>query len=397
MRIAFIDFIFERGAPIGTTGLSEVVWRLAEPLAQLGHEVHIVAPYRDAGFPAQNIQVHRFDLPPINYRNIVGHLLIVRRAIDVLGRLGPLDLVHAPEYLSTALLCALGPHVPVVLTEPGNIFERVANGNPYDLVTTQVYKWAARTSGRRCAAIIATSAEMAEWWRRSGATDDRIARIALGVDLAGFGPRPAARAQLGWGEQPQIIFVARLSVETGAEYLIRALPEVLRAYPGARLQIVGSGPAAESLRELAQAQGVGDAVAWHGWVPLDELASYYSAADLMVFPGTSGGTPRVMLQAMACGTPFVGSAIGGIVDHVEHGRTGWLVAPRDPAALAAAIVGALANPAAARAVAERSRAYVAGLQWSEIAERVHREVYQRVCRRDMAAAAPRRSQGPQIG
>ncbi|HNP71447.1 MAG TPA: glycosyltransferase family 4 protein [Kouleothrix sp.] len=379
MKIAFIDFIFDRNAPIGTTGLSEVVWCLAGPLAEMGNEVHVIAPYQRADYPAPNVHVHTFELPIINYRNIVGHILIVKRAIDVLRQFGPFDVVHAPEYLSTALLCRLYPDAPVVLTEPGNIFERIANGNPYDIVTTQVYKWAAATSGKRCARVIATSAEMADWWQRSGADEARIARIALGVDLDGFAPLPEARAQLRWeAGQQHILFVARLSVETGADYLLRALPAVAQAFPNVRLHVIGSGAAEPRLRQLAGDLQIAERVTWYGWVPLRDLARYYSAADVMAFPGTSGGTPRVMLQAMACGTPFVGSAIGGIVDHIQPNRTGWLVPPRDFHALARIIVEILTQTDCARQVAAQAQAYVHSLHWRTIAQHVYEDVYLKI-------------------
>lgn len=379
MKIAFIDFVFDRNAPIGTTGLSEVVWCMAGPLADMGNEVHVIAPYKGNDYPATNVQVHRFDLPIINYRNIVGHMLIVKRAIDVLRAYGPFDVVHAPEYLSTALLCRLYPKARVVLTEPGNIFERITNGNPYDMITTQVFKWAATTSSKRCARVIATSAEMADWWRRSGADDTRIARIALGVDLKDFTPIPAARASLGWDERQQhLLFVARLSVETGANYLLRALPSIAQAFPNVRLHVLGSGSLEPKLHQLAESLGLADRVSWYGWVPLRDLARYYSSADAMIFPGTSGGTPRVMLQAMACGTPFVGSAIGGIVDHIAHNRTGWLVPPRNVEALSQTVVDVLANAERSRSIAAQAQAYVHSLHWRTIAQHVYEEVYLKI-------------------
>lgn len=379
MKIAFIDFVFDQNAPIGTTGLSEVVWCMAGPLADLGNEVHVIAPYKHSDYPTKDVQVHRFELPMINYRNIVGHILIVKRAIDVLRAYGPFDVVHAPEYLSTALLCRLYPEAPTVLTEPGNIFERIANGNPYDMITTQVFKWAATTSSKRCARIIATSAEMADWWRRSGADEKRIAHIALGVDLEGFAPILGARATLAWDAQElHVLFVARLSIETGADYLLRALPSIVQAFPNVRLHVVGSGSFEQKLYQIANSLGLNGRVSWYGWVPLRDLAKYYSAADVMVFPGTSGGTPRVMLQAMACGTPFVGSAIGGIVDHIIHNHTGWLVPPRDVQALAQAVIDVLSNKEQTHAIAAMAQTYVHSLHWRKIARHVYEDVYLKI-------------------
>lgn len=383
MKIAWIDIVFDRHLPVGSSGLSEVVWELAGPLAACGHEVHIIAPYLNDRYPAPGVHVHRFALPPIGYRNILGHMLIVQHALDSLRRQGPFDIVHAPEYLSTALACRAGL-TPVVLTEPGNIFERIANGNPYDRFTTQVYKWAARTSARGCARIIATSALMADWWQRSGALPAQIARIPLGVRLDGFAPQPDARRRHGWdADRPQVLFVARLSPETGAALLLRALPQVLAVFPQLQVHLVGSGPAEAELRAQAASLQIAHAIIWHGWVKLAELPGLYNAADMLVFPGSSGGTPRVMLQAMACGTPFVGTAIGGIVDHVDANR-GWLVPPNDATALAAAIIAALRSPDLRLARATAARSYVHSLDWSTIAARVATEVYTPLIERGVA-------------
>jgi len=375
MKIGFIDYVFDHNAPIGTNGLSEVVWNLAGPLAKLGCEVHVAGPYARADYPSEGVQVHPYTVPKIWQRNIVGHNLIVVRGIKTLQRYGPFGVFHAPEYLSTALLTVFGKGTPVVLTEPGNIYERIANGNPYDPVTTQVFKLAARRTAHSAARVIATSDIMKEWWQRTGTAPARIARIPLGVDLGMFEPMAGAKAQLGWSaEQQHLLFTARLSVETGAQYLLEALPEVLAKFPQAHLHIVGSGAAEESLRKQATDLKITGSISWHGWLGLEELLLYYSAAAVMIFPGTSGGTPRVMLQALACGAPFVGAAIGGIVDHITPDR-GWLTPPRDINELATAIIEVLSEPDLARQKAERGRAYVQTLSWANIAERVLNEVY----------------------
>ncbi len=375
MKIGFIDYVFDHKAPIGTNGLSEVVWNLAGPLAKLGCEVHVAGPYERTDYPSEGVQVHPYKIPKIWLRNIVGHNLIVRRGIKTLQRYGPFAVYHAPEYLSTALLTFFGKGTPVVLTEPGNIYERIANGNPYDPITTQVFKLAANRTAHSAARVIATSDIMQEWWQRTGTAPARIARIPLGVDLGMFEPVAGAKSQLGWSDtQQHLLFTARLSVETGAQYLLEALPEVLAKFPQVYLHLVGSGVAEDSLRQQAVDLKINESITWHGWLNLEELPLYYSAADVMVFPGTSGGTPRVMLQAMACGTPFVGAAIGGIVDHITPER-GWLVLPRDTKALATAIVEVLSNPQLARQKAEQGIAYVQTLSWAKVAERVLNEVY----------------------
>ncbi|MBI2888048.1 MAG: glycosyltransferase family 4 protein [Chloroflexi bacterium] len=380
MRISFVDIICDPARP-GATGLSDVVWDMAGRLARLGEDVHVVAPYRASTFPDPAVQVHTFPLPPINYRNIAGHLLLALSAYRRLRGLGQLDVVHVPEYLTAAVLGTLLKDTPVVLTEPGNIYQRVARGNPYDPVTTLVYKLAARRAAATCARLIATSDEMAWWWQRTGFRPERISRVSLGIDTALFARLPDARAALGWpADPPVLLFAARLSRENGLDITLRALARLREQGTPAQLHVLGDGPERGSLEALASALGIGDQVTWHGWVDLKELPRYYSAADIFVFSGLSGGSPRVVLQAMGCGAPVVGSAIGGIVDHVDHGRTGLLFAPGSSRELAEQLGRLLVDPHLGERLGQAAAAYARqNVDWDRLVEQV-RDVYRTVVR-----------------
>ena len=195
MRIVLFDYVFERDKP-GISGLSDIVWNWAKHLVALGDEVHIVAPYPESAQPPKGAIVHRFPVPPIGYRNIVGHILIVLRGWLEIRRLGKVDIIHAPEYLSTGIFGLLSRDTPVILRVPGNIYERIAHGNPFDWSATQVLKVAARLSARLCTRIIVTSEEMRQWWEKTGAPASRMVLIPTGVDTELFRPIPNARALL---------------------------------------------------------------------------------------------------------------------------------------------------------------------------------------------------------
>jgi glycosyltransferase involved in cell wall biosynthesis len=368
------DYFFERETP-GNSGLSDLVWNWASHLAALGDEVHIVAPYPEhTRLPAGTV-MHRFATPPVGYRNIVGHTLIVLRGWWEIRRIGRLDVIHPPEYLSTGVFSLLGVPGPVVLTTPGNIFERINNINHADWFTTQVYKVAALTSARGCAHIIVTSAEMAKWWQLSGADPEKITIIPLGVDTKRFDRIPRAKAQLGW-TQPAVLFVGRLQAENGAENVIRAMALVTERVPNAMLHIVGSGPDESMLRRLAASLGVSDQVQWHGRVAPSALPAICSAADVFVLPRLSRVTPRALFEAMACGTPVVTSALGGMAEFVDEGRTGWAVNPRSPTCIAERVLGALEDPELAASIGDATRCFARDeLPWPVVARRTRDEVY----------------------
>ncbi len=366
MKIAFIDFILDPAKP-GTSGLSDVVWNMARELAKLGDDVHIVGPYTVEPQPVPGVTVHRFTLPPIGYRNIIGHLLIVLKAWGVARTIPNLDVIHAPEYLSTGLVAPLS-RIPVVLTTPGNIYERIANGNPYDWYTTQVYKLAARSAARNCRLIDAISTDMAWWWTRTGAEKGRIAVIPHGVDTLVFRRMPNARQALGLhAETKLILYVGRLSPEKRIDVLLHAVSQIAVTHRDAELAILGGGPQQRQLDALAASLGIRDRVTFHGSLPHTQLPLWYSAADAVVLPSKSEGLPRVMLEAMACGAVFFGTEISGVIDHIQDGENGFLAKPGDPAMLARQLSRVLSDAGLGRRIGMNAEGYIcAHLSWPTV-------------------------------
>jgi len=377
MKIAFIDFVLDPARP-GASGLSDIVWNMARELARLGDEVHIVGPYTVEPRAVAGVTVHRFPQPPIGYRNILGHILIVLRAWAVARRIPGLEVIHAPEYLSTGIIAPFS-RVPVVLTTPGNIYERIAHGNPFDWPTTQVYKLAARSSARYCALIDAISNDMAWWWERTGAPRERIVVIPYGVDTDFFRRIPDARQRLGIpGEARVVLYAGRLSPEKNVDVLIRAVGRVAPALPRLRLDIVGSGLQKAALEELAGRLGLQEVCHFHGPAPLERMPWWYSAADVCVLPSSSEGCPRVMLEAMACGAPFVGTRISGIVDVVEDEKNGYIVPVNDELDLAGRLEQLCTHPLLAHALGETARATVRSrFGWSTVVQRFRGELHRR--------------------
>ena len=180
-----------------------------------------------------------------------------------------------------------------------------------------------------------------------GGEPGRIRLVPPGVDHAFFGPghRPQARRALGLPLDGRLLlFVGRIQPLKRADVAIEALAE-LRADGGEpyRLVVVGgpSGPHGEkslqSLHDVADARGVRDLVHFIEPQPHELLSSYYRAADVCLVPSRSESFGLVALEAAACGTPVVASAVGGLTTLVDHGHTGFLVDEPDPRAYAAAV------------------------------------------------------------
>ncbi|HEY6474221.1 MAG TPA: glycosyltransferase [Acidimicrobiales bacterium] len=180
-----------------------------------------------------------------------------------------------------------------------------------------------------------------------GGEPGRIRIVPPGVDHAFFGPghRPQARRALGLPLDGRLLlFVGRIQPLKCADVAIETLAE-LRAGGSEpyRLVVVGgpSGPHGEKslqgLHDAADARGVREFVHFIEPQPHELLSSYYRAADVCLVPSRSESFGLVALEAAACGTPVVASAVGGLTTLVDHGHTGFLVEEHDAEAYAAAV------------------------------------------------------------
>lgn len=215
-----------------------------------------------------------------------------------------------------------------------------------------------------------------------GATESKMSTIPCGVNPAEFYPidRSEARQRLELPlNEPIILQLGRLVPRKGIDNVIRALAVLVNRYASkARLLIVGGdGPDADVLRtpeigrlkSIAAANGIEDRVMFTGARPRSVLRDFYSAADVFVstpWYEPFGITP---LEAMACGTPVVGSNVGGIKYSVIDGETGFLVEPNDPAGLAEKL-SRLLNDAALRQRMERrcGERIASRFTWEKVAD-----------------------------
>ncbi|MGQ0521339.1 MAG: glycosyltransferase [Actinomycetota bacterium] len=208
----------------------------------------------------------------------------------------------------------------------------------------------------------------------------RIEIVPPGVDHAFFSPghRAQARRALGFGPGPLLLFVGRIQALKGLDVAVRALAEVVPTAPEASLVVVGgpSGPGGEAevarVRALAAELGLADRVRMVPPQPHELLSTFYRAADVCLVPSRSESFGLVALEAAACGTPVVASAVGGLRTLVDHGRTGFLVEGRDPADFAAYTAELLHHPVLAADMARRAAARARGYTWSGAAARLRR-------------------------
>jgi len=189
-----------------------------------------------------------------------------------------------------------------------------------------------------------------------GLAAQKITVIQNGRDLDAYRlPAPAevdaARSELGLAPGDEVFgVVGRLDTQKGHRYLIDALPEILRVRPHARLLLVGEGDLRASLEAQARGLGVHGRVVFAGF--RRDVARMMALMDVVVLPSLYEGLPLVLIEAQALARPIVATAVDGNTDVVEDGKSGRIVPPEDPEALARAVLELLADRAAARRLGE---------------------------------------------
>lgn len=207
--------------------------------------------------------------------------------------------------------------------------------------------WLQRQAYRCATKVVANSQAAQRALEQEGLAPESIAVIPNGVDLPSFAERSASRAVR------TVVTVANLRPEKSHETLLASAATLIREYPDLRFRIVGDGPRRAALERLARARGLEAHVEFLGH--REDVPALLHQADAFVLPSRSEAFPNGVVEAMAAGLPVVASAVGGLLELVEDGRTGLLVAPGDPDQLTAALRRLVQQPALAAALGSAAR------------------------------------------
>lgn len=305
---------------------------LAQGLRQRGHEQLIVCPEGSAlETRAQHEGFRVFSLPPRDPAHAHGIFQLRERL-----QTERFDILHAHDGRGHTLawLASFGMRVCRIAT-------RRVTFLPSRLATRLLRRDFA------CQGIIAVSGSIQRQLVDAGIRLEKIEVIPDGVELPSQ-PRSSEmreRARARWGVRDNEFVVGHLGAftrEKGQDIALEAINLLRAKLPQARLILAGDGPMRTAREILAKAAQAGDRARLLGYV--DDLAEFFAGLDLFIMPSRAEGLGSSVLLAMAHGLAVVASKVGGLPEIVDEGKTGWLVPPASPSALAEAIVAAASDP-----------------------------------------------------
>ncbi len=387
-------------------GAERVLWEQAVGLAARGHDVRVVcrAP---AGTPAgtvarDGVAIHHFAVDRRSPRRfLTSSLREARRAVRARLAERAADVVHAHQPLAGfAALGAAGRRVPFLYTfhspaplEYGLRHGRGAlhRGGVPGFAVAKALALLERRCVRRAAEVHVLSDYSASLVDRlHGVDDGRVVRIPGAADPARFRPVAdvvALRTSLGLApERPVLLTVRNLQPRMGLDALVLAVDHLRRDVPDVLLVVGGDGPLRDELAALVAARGLGEHVRFLGFVPEAALPRWYAAADAVVLPTRElEGFGLVMVEALACGTPVLGTPVGAIPEVLEAIDRSWVFAGVTADALAAGLGRFLGGPWHDGAARDRQRAACRRLveeryTWDLAVARLE-EVLRRLCGR----------------
>jgi len=270
------------------------------------------------------------------------------------------DAIHSHYWISGKVAMPAAKELGIPLVHTMHTMARVKNLNlaegetPEPMIRVQGETQVVAAAN---ALVANTDAEAASLVSHYDACPDNVHVVAPGVDLYTFTPgqgRSAAREIVGLPQDSLVVsFVGRIQPHKGPEVLIRATSELVKHSPLLRHKLIvnvmggASGANTEEvdrLKELATWLGIDDVVRFSPPAPRADLAQWYRAADLVVVPSYSESFGLVALEAQACGTPVVATAVGGLRTAVADGISGVLVDGHDPKAWSSVIARLLQEP-----------------------------------------------------
>lgn len=257
------------------------------------------------------------------------------------------------------------PEAPYVASLKGVIADELQNERGVPRLMLRIQAACERLAVRRAAAVVTTSRYSRDRAKALyGASETPMVIVPEPIDLEAWERLPTVPA----ADPPAILTVAHLYPRKNLGVLLEACRRLDQAGVAFQAWVVGEGPCRARWQALRDRLGLARRVAFLGTVPLAELRERYARASVFCLPSKQEGFGIVFLEAMAAGLPVVAGRAAAVPETVAEGETGLLVDPSDPAALATALAGLLAQPAQRHALGMAGRERVRQYRSDVVAE-----------------------------
>lgn len=343
-------------------GVAEHILHLRDEFQRQGHEVTILAPHSEGGIVKREgfFGVGRTVTIPGNGSKVrLTFDVTLYAQVKALMLREQFDVVHLHEPLVPVL-----PYMVLLNSRAVNVgtFHAFRESNAWYAAFKPYMSFVMNRLDWRIAVSPPAREVVSQYF------EGQFDIVPNGIDptkYEGIEPLPFSS-----DETLRILFVGRFNESRkGFKYLLRAMPQVRRLFPSAKLVVVGNGDPARFQGTIDQYGVTG--VEFVGFVPTEELPRYYASCDVFCAPSIEGESfGIVLLEAMAAGTPVVAANIPGYASVLTDGEEGLLADPRDPFALALALVRILADKSARATFGARGKVTAQRYAWPEIAARV---------------------------
>ncbi|MBN2084379.1 MAG: glycosyltransferase family 4 protein [Anaerolineales bacterium] len=213
----------------------------------------------------------------------------------------------------------------------------------------RLYEWMLELSVRACTHLVTGTPRVADYYvRHVGIPPQKIRLLPNFTDVDRFRnvTRTEARKELNLPAGRKVaLFLHRVAPRKGAHFLPEIARRLVKEAGPVTFLVAGGGPYLEELHRRVDAEKLSAFFDFRGWIPNREVPLYFRAADLYLMPSEEEGFPRVLLEAMAAGCPFIAFDVGGVRDILPKSMTGCVVERRDMQAFVRQSVSALQNPA----------------------------------------------------
>lgn len=364
MKIALVSYEYPPDTAVG--GIGTYVAQIAQLLQQRQHQVEVFAgsPSRSGSFVESGILVHRVQAPRPDFATAIAPIFHQRH------RIAPFDVMEGGECgAETRVIVEHNPDVPFVirLHTPSFLIDEINTVPPTWELQARRFLGALRRGQRPTpfpqlhynpqddverrltlqADLIASPSRalgecLIDRWQLPG---DRLRYLPYP-----YVPTPAFLEIPSTTETQTVTFLGRLEIRKGVTDFAKAIPQILRRHPNTRFRFVGQAlPSPQYGVDMQQylqrwLKPYQRSIEFTGAIALDQIVQFLETTDICVFPSLWENFPNVCLEAMAAARGIVGSTSGGMVEQLDNGQCGRLVPPKQPDAIANAVIELLDRP-----------------------------------------------------